>query len=80
MGHKANLSFFDTKRAWSVRKDNLLKYYLTPYLPKVAKLGRSIRLVDAFAGPGKFRDGASGSPLILCEAARIALQRSLSTA
>jgi len=70
MGHKAGQSFFDTKRSWSKRKDNLLKYYLTPYLRKIATLRAPICLVDAFAGPGRFRDGSAGSPLILCEAAK----------
>lgn len=42
---------------------------MTPYLAKVATLGRPIIIIDAFAGPGKFEDGSAGSPLIICNAA-----------
>lgn len=67
MGHKANKSFFDQKRPWSKRKDQILAYYLEPYLAKVRRLGRPVLLVDGFAGPGKFGDGEPGSPLIMCD-------------
>src|SRR5690349_21560841 len=50
----------------------MLREYLTPYLRKVATLGRPIVLIDAFAGPGSFEDGKAGSPLILCHAAELA--------
>ena len=75
MGHKANNSFFDHKKPWSKRKDLILDYYLKPYLAKVAKLGRPILLVDGFAGPGRFRDGSLGSPLIMCQRASEAINR-----
>jgi three-Cys-motif partner protein len=42
--------------------------YLKPYLSKVAKLRRWVRLVDGFAGPGTFEDGTAGSPLIMLDA------------
>jgi three-Cys-motif partner protein len=42
---------------------------MKPYLAKVAKLGKKIVLVDAFAGPGKFDDNSAGSPIIICQAA-----------
>jgi three-Cys-motif partner protein len=62
--------FFQAKRPWSIRiKDRILASYLKPYLPKIARLGEQIILIDAFAGPGRFEDGTKGSPLILCEAA-----------
>jgi len=54
------------KRPWSKRKDLILEYYLTPYLPKVWTLRRPILLVDGFAGPGVFKDGNPGSPVIIC--------------
>lgn len=62
-------SFFKGKRPWSKIKDQVLGQYIPPYLSKVAKLGRRIILIDAFAGPGKYEDGTSGSPLIICQAA-----------
>lgn len=65
MPHKADASFFDSKRPWSERKDLVLGYYLKPYLAKVATLRRPIIIVDGFAGPGKFGDGKPGSPLII---------------
>ncbi len=58
--------FFEGKRPWSVIKDQVLRSYLTAYLPKVNRLGRPILIVDGFAGPGKFEDGSEGSPLIIC--------------
>lgn len=65
MPHRADERFFESKREWSRRKDQILAYYLKPYIPKVARLGRPLLLVDGFAGPGKFRDGSAGSPLIM---------------
>ena len=61
--------FFQQKRLWSGLKDRILGTYIVPYLRKVATLHRPIVLVDAFAGPGVFKDGSKGSPLILTEAA-----------
>jgi three-Cys-motif partner protein len=59
------LEFFHEKKPWSRYKDLILDYYLEPYLAKVAQLGRPILVVDCFAGPGQFDDGARGSPLII---------------
>ena len=77
-GHGANsngrqepteASFFKGKRPWSNIKDQILGQYMPAYLAKVATLGKPIILIDAFAGPGRFDDGAAGSPLIMCQAA-----------
>jgi len=73
VGHKADTSFFDKKREWSERKDEILRCYLPPYLAKIATLGAPILIVDAFAGPGVFGDGKDGSPLIICHAVKEAL-------
>jgi three-Cys-motif partner protein len=62
--------FFQAKRSWSRYKDLILGYYLEPYLPKVASLGKPVLIVDACAGRGTFEDGADGSPLIIAKAAR----------
>lgn len=59
--------FFRTKRSWSKYKDSILGYYLTPYIPKVARLRKPILIVDCFAGCGRFGDGEPGSPLIICD-------------
>jgi three-Cys-motif partner protein len=61
--------FFKGKRPWSLIKDRILENYLTPYITKVAKLNKRIIFVDAFAGPGRFDDGSTGSPLLICETA-----------
>jgi three-Cys-motif partner protein len=67
MSHKADSSFFQQKRSWSERKDQILNNYLKPYLAKVNKLNKPILIVDAFAGQGRFDDGKPGSPLIICD-------------
>lgn len=67
MTHSAGPEFFDTKRAWSVRKDRILGSYLAAYIPKVSTQGYPILIVDGFAGAGKFKDGSPGSPLIIAQ-------------
>ena len=76
MGHKADNSFFEKKRAWSKRKDVILGYYLAAYLAKVRRLGRPVLLVDGFAGPGRYGDGEPGSPMVICRRAAAAVNRS----
>lgn len=61
-------TFFDSKRPWSRYKDFLLKSYLEPYIPKVARLNKPIVIVDCFAGMGRFKNGEEGSPLIIADA------------
>jgi len=78
MTHKADRSFFNEKRHWSKRKDNILRRYLPPYLAKIATQQAPILIVDAFAGPGKFDDGEPGSPLIICQSIQEALSRNIS--
>ena len=68
-------SFFDSKRDWSNYKDSVLDYYLEPYLEKVKKIGKSICVVDMFAGRGELRTGVPGSrssSQIDCKAFQIA--------
>ena len=62
--------FFQSKKPWSTYKDMILDYYLKPYLTKVCSLGKSVVVFDCFAGPGRFEDGADGSPLIIAKAIR----------
>ncbi|MCH8272404.1 MAG: three-Cys-motif partner protein TcmP [Candidatus Marinimicrobia bacterium] len=62
--------FFKGKRPWSKIKDEVLGKYLKPYLAKVKMLKKEILLIDTFAGPGKFDDGESGSPLMMVQMAR----------
>lgn len=69
MSFYTDKDFFEGKRPWSRIKDKVLGSYLSAYLPKVNLLKTKIILVDAFAGPGKFDDGTTGSPLIICQLA-----------
>jgi three-Cys-motif partner protein len=68
MGESSD-DFFEGKRLWSKIKDEVLENYMTPYLAKVNTRGQPILLIDGYAGPGIFEDGAHGSPLIMCEKA-----------
>jgi three-Cys-motif partner protein len=62
--------FFQSKKPWSPYKDMILAYYLKPYLAKVCSMGQPVVVFDCFAGPGRFEDGADGSPLIIAKAVR----------
>ena len=52
-------------------KHDLLKIYLDAWFPIMASTWSStgICYVDAFAGPGEYRDGSVGSPIIALDAA-----------
>ena len=60
-------NFFAKKRDWSKLKDQILDHYLAPYLSKITTTGRPTRIVDCFAGKGRFDDGQPGSPLIIAQ-------------
>jgi len=63
MGHTSD--FFQSKKAWSILKDEILDYYLTPYISKILYTGKPLIIIDCFAGKGRFDDGERGSPLII---------------
>lgn len=65
MPHSADDSFFERKEKWSEYKDQILSYYMKPYLAKVSKIPKPIAIVDCFAGRGRFKDGKDGSPRII---------------
>lgn len=67
--------FFAEKREWSEIKDHILRAYLRPYLAKICRTGKSVRIADCFAGKGRFEDGKDGSPIIICNAISEQLQR-----
>lgn len=58
--------FFKKKREWSKVKDEIVGKYIACYLKTIQHRGRPIIIVDAFSGPGRFGDGAKGSPFIIC--------------
>lgn len=65
LGHTQD--FFRTKKGWSLLKDQIIDYYLEPYIAKILFTGKPLIIVDCFAGKGKFDDGAIGSPLIIAQ-------------
>ena len=64
MTKRSAIDFFKEKRGWSEIKDNLLSWYLTPYLSKVLSTAKHFYLIDGFSGPGFFEDFKKGSPMI----------------
>jgi len=60
-------NFFSKKQPWSKIKDKIIACYLKPYCAKVLSLNKPLKIVDCFAGKGKFDDGGKGSPLIISE-------------
>lgn len=67
--------FFAKKKDWSTIKDNVFDYYLRPYISKILTTHRPLVIIDCFAGKGKFDDGSGGSPVIIAEHIRSALER-----
>lgn len=59
--------FFSEKKPWSVLKDEILDYYLVPYIAKIRWTGKPLYIFDCFAGKGKFDNGMNGSPIIIAE-------------
>ena len=57
--------FFREKKEWSIIKDDILSWYLEPYITKILTNRKPLLIVDCFAGKGKFDDGNDGSPLII---------------
>lgn len=49
-------------------KDSVLGAYLRPYLAKISRTRRAVRIADCFAGKGRFDDGRDGSPMIIRDA------------
>jgi three-Cys-motif partner protein len=62
--------FFKKKKGWSFLKDEIFKYYLTPYIAKIMTAKRPLYIIDCFAGQGRFNDGNIGSPVIIANKIR----------
>jgi len=58
-------NFFEKKQPWSEIKDKIISGYLTPYCAKLLATGKPLKVVDCFAGKGKFDDGKNGSPIMI---------------
>lgn len=63
----ATNNFFNKKQEWSKIKDSIISYYLRPYSAKILATHRPLKIIDCFAGKGKFDTGDKGSPLIISD-------------
>jgi hypothetical protein len=45
-------------------KHEILRRYLEAWFPILSNQCRRVRIIDGFAGPGEYKDGSNGSPLI----------------
>ena len=52
-------------------KHQILRKYLDAWLPILGTYNKRIVYIDGFAGPGEYKGGEPGSPIIALEAARI---------
>lgn len=51
-------------------KHDILRHYLNRWLPILGKRSQTMNYIDAFAGPGIYKGGQAGSPIIAIETAR----------
>ena len=51
-------------------KHEILRYYLGAWFPILATAHRRLLYIDGFAGPGEYKDGEDGSPIIALKVAR----------
>lgn len=63
----ATNNYFREKKGWSLTKDEIVSFYLKPYINKIIRTKKPLVIVDCFAGKGKFDDGTIGSPLIISD-------------
>ena len=67
-------SFFDESREQSAVKTAIVSKYFWSWakviMPQAQKTGeKKIAYLDLFAGPGRYRDGAKSTPLLILEKA-----------
>jgi three-Cys-motif partner protein len=63
----STVNFFEKKREWSKVKDKIVAYYLKPYSAKILNSQKPVKIIDCFAGKGRFGDGEKGSPIIIAD-------------
>lgn len=66
----ANESFFQRQQAAAVLKHGILTRYPRVFATMAGKATGHVLYFDGYAGPGRYEDGAPGSPLIAIETAR----------
>lgn len=65
-------SFHQTKKSAAVLKHAILNQYVTPFASKTGSTspGKRVAIIDGYAGPGRYDDGAAGSGAMLLQKAR----------
>ena len=58
-----------SKTTWQLEdhtlgKHRVLRNYMEAWLPKMLQYRRQVMFIDGFAGPGEYKDGEDGSPII----------------
>ena len=65
--------FFEERSDQSVVKARIIKKYFVAWaqvvMPAVARRGRKIAYIDLYAGPGRYKDGAASTPLLVLQTA-----------
>jgi three-Cys-motif partner protein len=72
----ATSDFFKKKQPWSKVKDRVVAGYLKPYCAKLLAMHKPLKIVDCFAGKGKFDDGEDGSPMMIARTIKEILKNS----
>jgi three-Cys-motif partner protein len=64
--------FFVVKKAAAVLKHGILSRYMVVFATKVGSTSRGGRVVilDGYAGEGRYKDGSTGSPVLIAESIR----------
>ena len=68
-----NQKFFEERTDQSEVKARIVNKYFSTWaqvvMPTVAKRGGKIAYMDLYAGPGRYRDGAASTPLLVLQTA-----------
>ena len=68
-----NQKFFEERTDQSVVKARIVSKYFSAWaqvvMPTVAKRGGKIAYIDLYAGPGRYKDGAASTPLLILQTA-----------
>jgi three-Cys-motif partner protein len=63
----ASDSFFDEQKEQSLVKARIVEKYFWAWakviIPTAKKAGNKIAYIDLFAGPGRYKDGSSSTPI-----------------
>lgn len=71
MSGRESQRFFDSITDQSRIKHFVYESYLIPWTAKLGSTNKRIWIVDAFAGPGRYHNGAAGSPKLALDRAKV---------